>query len=162
MDGGAGGRDAERARSEASTRRLDAWRDVYEQAIALNDVELEEHHDGWKPVDKGAKRAAHHRRQASVEVDAEVVIGANHSRRASSVDFGIAEDVERGFRADASERECESTDVQHRFRAGVESTADFERGFRGRERRSEKFVGEVGRRRRGEFRTGGYRETRCD
>jgi hypothetical protein len=81
-------REAGRATDVAPTARSAAWRDVYEQAIALNDIELEEHHDGWKPVDKGAKRAARHRRQSSVDVDAEVIIGANHSRRAASVDYG--------------------------------------------------------------------------
>ena len=64
------------------------WRDIYEQAIALNDIELEEHHDGWKAVDKAAKKAVKKRRQSSAEIDADIVIGANHSRRASSVDTG--------------------------------------------------------------------------
>ena len=95
------------------------WRDIYEQAIALNDIELEEHHDGWKAVDKAAKKAVKKRRQSSAEIDADIVIGANHSRRASSVDMvdearldGESTDVERGFR--------ESTDVGHeRARASV-------------------------------------------
>ena len=64
------------------TRRAVA--DIYEQAIALNDIELEEHHDGWKAVDKAAKKAVKKRRQSSAEIDADIVIGANGSRRASS------------------------------------------------------------------------------
>ena len=120
---------AERARSEASTRRIDAWRDVYEQAIALNDVELEEHHDGWKPVDKGAKRAAHHRRQASVEVDAEVVIGANHSRRASSVDFGSRRtssvDFGRTRASESASRRTSSIDLGRGLSRQRTSSVDF-------------------------------------
>ena len=43
---------------------------------ALNDIELEEHHDGWKAVDKAAKKAVKKRRQSSAEIDADIVIGA--------------------------------------------------------------------------------------
>jgi len=120
------------ARDEASTRRREAWRDVYEQAIALNDVELEEHHDGWKPVDKGAKRAAHHRRQASVEVDAEVIIGANHSRRASSVDFGMRRtssvDFGRMRASESGSRRTSSIDLGRGLSRQWTSSVDFERG----------------------------------
>ena len=85
---GASEEDEGERRAEAADPRAAAWRDVYEQAIALNDIELEEHHEGWKPVGKGARRATHVRRASSVDFDAEVIIGANHSRRPSSVDLG--------------------------------------------------------------------------
>jgi len=91
--------------------RVERWRDIYEQAIALNDIELEEHHDGWKAVDNAAKKVVKKRRQSSAEIDADIVIGANHSRRASSVDMGSR----RTSGADTGSRRTSSVDFGNRW-----------------------------------------------
>jgi len=124
-----GGEGSPNEEGEAETRaeevdpRAAAWRDIYEQAIALNDIELEEHHEGWKPVGKGARRATHVRRASSVDFDAEVIIGANHSRRPSSVDLGSRRTSSMDFGSRVSRRSDDEGSVRGARRRT--SSADF-------------------------------------
>ena len=116
-DGNSDSEESSTAPHEYADKRAERWLDVYEQAIALNDVELEEHHDGWKPVGKAARRATTRRSASSVDFDAEVIIGANHSRRPSSVDMGSR----RASSVDMGSRRASSVDTGSRRASSVDT-----------------------------------------